>query len=373
MPRKRRGRGEGAVFFSESKSCWIARAVVGVQPSGKQRVKEVSAKTKGEVLVKKKKAEETASGGRLGDVAGLTLGQFLDHWLNNVSKPSVEPTTWPSYERCVRLHLKPRVGGIKLEQLRPLHIETLFAEMQKDGISGGNAKKVSEILSTALEHAVRVEMVRSNPAASVPKPRAEGEEIVPFTREEIMRIRSAAAGNRLEALFALAISTGAREGEILGLGWEHVDFEEATIHIQRALAVVPTGFLLKKPKSQRGNRVIELPPFAVELLAGHRKKMVAEGNGQAAVIFCTKTGNFIGKSNLIRQVYAPLLEKADVDYRKFHTFRHTHVSELLHRGESVMDVARRIGDRPEVILKTYAKFLPGNGGRIASRLEKMYG
>jgi len=148
---------------------------------------------------------------------------------------------------------------------------------------------------------------------------------------------------------------------------------EGAIHIQRTLAVTKAGFHLKSPKSERGNRVVELPRFALDILAEHRRAMLAEGNAAADTVFCTKTGNFIGKSNFIREVYAPLLEKAEVPYRKFHTFRHTHVSELLHRGESVVDVARRIGDRPDVILKTYAKFIPGNGTRIANRLEEMYG
>lgn len=372
MPRSRRGRNEGAVFYSESKSCWIARAIVGVKPDGKPKYKEVSAQTKGAVLGKMRKAEEDAGAGRL-DVDGMTFGTFIDHWLNNVSKPSVEATTWASYERCVRLHLKPRLGGVRLAQFRPIHVEKFFADMQTDGVSGGNAKKVSEVLGTALEHAVRVDVLRSNPAASVPKPKAANLEIRPFTMDEVTAIRLEAIGHRLEALFALAIGTGAREGEILALGWEHVDFEAHTIHIQRTLATVENRFVFKKPKSVRANRVVELPPFALELLLEHRKQMVSEGIGRAPVCFCTKTGNPIARTNFVRKVHMPLLAAAGVTYQKFHTFRHTHVSELLHRGESVVDVARRIGDRPEVVLKTYAKFIPGNGERIARRLEEMYG
>lgn len=372
MPRSRRARNEGTAFYSESKACWIGRVVVGLQPNGKPKYREVGGQTQAEVLRKMKKVEADAGAGRL-DVDGMTFAKFIDHWLNNVSKPSVEATTWDSYERCVRLHLVPRLGGIKLAELRPLHVEKFFADMQKDGVSGGNAKKISEVLGTALEHAVRVDVMRSNPAASVPKPKTAAIEILPFTVDEIAAIRKQATGHRLEALFALAIGTGAREGELLALGWEHVNFEAGTIHVQRTLATVENAFVLKKPKSTRANRVIELPSFAVELLAAHRKAMVAQGNGRAATIFCTRKGNPIARTNFVRKVHMPLLEAAGVPYRKFHTFRHTHVSELLHRGESVVDVARRIGDRPEVILKTYAKFIPGNGARIASRLQEMYG
>jgi integrase len=374
MARKRRGRGEGAVFFSQSKNSWVARAIIGLRPDGKPLLKEVTAQTKGEVLAKMRKAEEDARAGRVGDTVKMTVGQYLAHWLENTAKPSVEPGTWTSYERCVRLHLTPRVGGISLLQLRPLHVEALFAQMQRDGVSGGNTKKVSEVLSTALEHAVRVEMLPSNPAAPVAKPKTDGEEIVPFTQEEIDRICLAAAEHRLEALFVLAICTGAREGELLGLGWDHVNLDERTIFIQRTLDHSANGFRLKeKPKSERGRRVVDLPSFAVQALAEHRKRMLKEGLLSAPVLFCTKTGHFISKSSFIKQVHRPMLVRASVPYRKFHTFRHTHVSRLLAAGESLVDVAQRVGDRPEVILKTYAHWIPGAGKRIAGRLEEMYG
>lgn len=189
---------------------------------------------------------------------------------------------------------------------------------------------------------------------------------------ELKRLMKAAEGSRLGALFALAIDTGMREGELLGLGWGHVDLTAATVRVERSLAPVKGGFILKEPKSRRGRRVLDLPRFAVEALREHCVRMLAEGN-VAATVFCTKTGHFISKSSFIRQIYLPLLKRAGVPRRKFHTIRHTHVSELLSRGESVLDVARRVGDRPEVILKTYAHFLPGAGGKIAQRLDEMHG
>jgi integrase len=371
--RQRRARGDGAVFFSESKGCWVGRAIVGVKPDGKPKYKEVSAKTQGECLAKKRKAEEDAKAGLLSDAKPLTVGQYLDHWLDNVARPSVRETTWSSYERCVRLHLKPRLGGVKLSRLRPVHVEQFFADLMRDGCSAGNAKKVSEVFSSAMEHAVRTEIIPVSPAAPVAKPKRLETEIVPFTPEEVRKIQEAAAGHRLAALFALAIGTGAREGELLGLGREHIDLAAGTIAIRRSLAVVKGGFLLKDPKSKRGVRVVELPRFCVEALREHLKRLLAEGHVSAKAVFCTRTGNFITKSAFIRELYKPLLRRAGVPYRKFHTFRHTHVSQLLAQGESVVDVSRRVGDRPDVILKTYAHFLPGKAEQLTSRLDALYG
>jgi len=361
------------VFFSQSKNCWVGRAIIGVKPSGAPKYKEVSAKTQGECLTKKRRAEEDAKAGRLSDAKPMTVGEYLDHWCDNVAKPSVHESTWNSYERCVRLHLKTRLGGVKLGQLRPVHVEQFFADLMKDGCSAGNAKKVSEVFSSALEHAVRVGLIPVSPAAPVAKPKPAETEIVPFTPEEIRKVQEAAAGHRLAALFALAIGTGAREGELLGLGREHIDLEAKTITIRRSLAPVKGGFVLKEPKSKRGVRVIELPRFCVDALREHLKRLLAEGQVSARTIFCTRTGHFISHSSFARQVHTPLLKRAGVPYRKFHTFRHTHVSQLLAQGESVVDVARRVGDRPEVILKTYAHFIPGNAERLTSRLDFLYG
>src|SRR5262249_26086773 len=154
-----------------------------------------------EALRKKRLAEDAARAGALsGDNGNLTVGDYLEHWLQNTSKPSVEITTWTSYERCVRLHLKPRIGGVKLRDLRPTNVEKLFADMRRDEVSGGNAKKVSEVLSSALEHAARIGLIPFNPAAPIPKPKTDGELIVPFDKSEVKRILMASADHKLEAL-----------------------------------------------------------------------------------------------------------------------------------------------------------------------------
>jgi integrase len=292
MARKRRRvRGEGAVFYSESKACWVGRAIVGAKPDGRPKYREVTARTQGEVREKMKQATADGEAGRLPDDGRpLTTGQYLDHWCQNVAKTSVHETTWASYERCVRMHLKPRIGGIRLAHLRPVHVEELFAGMRRDGVSNGNAKKVSEVLSTALEHALRTGVVRANPAAPVAKPRPDEKPVVPFTPDEILRIRLGAMGHRLEALFILAITTGAREGELLALGREHIDLTAGTVHFQRSLAVVKGGFLVKEPKSKHGRRVVELPAFAVDALREHVKRLLAEGNAAAPVLLPTDKG-----------------------------------------------------------------------------------
>jgi integrase len=161
------------------------------------------------------------------------------------------------------------------------------------------------------------------------------------------RFLAAASGHRLYALFALAAGSGMRQGEILGLQWEDLDLERGAVTVRRSLAQVNGKFIPKELKSKAGRRTIKLPPFAVDALREHRRKMLYEGNIKAPV-FCTRTGDYIGKSNLIRQTFKPLLKKANATAAeeaaangaepdllpgiRFHDLRHTPLPCFWRRG-----------------------------------------
>jgi integrase len=374
--KKRKGRsarGKGAAFYAASKGCWVARAIIGTRPDGRPHYKEIRARTQADALARKERAEADARAGR-GSVVqqAQTFGEFLSDWVHHVSKPTVRETTWESYERCVRLHIQPLLGGGKVADLTPTAIEKFFRDLSARGCSPGNAKKVAQVLGTALSYAQSRGLIPVSPMSVVAHPKPEVEEIIPFTPEEVKGILKAIEGHRLHSLFVLAACTGMRLGELLGLSWPHVDLVAGTIRVERSLAVVRGGWKLKEPKSKRGRRVIDIPPFAVAALTARLAGQQRERTAEAPVIFCTRNGQFISRSSFLRQTYARTIRKAGVPYRKFHTFRHTHASELLSRGVPVVDVARRLGDRPEVILQTYAHYIPGNTSGIASRLEEMY-
>jgi integrase len=373
MKKRRRGRWEGALFFNEAKQLWVGRVVIGRKADGGPRYKELSGQTKGIVLARMRAVENDIATGRPVGDKPVTLSEWLDHWLAHSAKPSVAPATYRSYERCVRLHLKPHLGGYRLNELRPAHVERFFSERIAAGVSAGNVKKVSEVLSTSLLHATRLGMISTNPAGPVPKPRSRAEGVLVFTDAEVQAILDAAAPRRLGPMIALAFGTGAREGELLALGWQHIDLDGETVHFARSLDhdKGQGGFYFKEPKSERGTRRVELPRFAVAALARHREAMLREGN-IAATVFCTKGGQPIGKSNYVRQIWKPLLASAGVPYRKFHAARHTHASRLLMDGTPVPEVARRLGDRQETVVKVYSHYIPGGGADVARKLDGFY-
>jgi integrase len=150
--------------------------------------------------------------------------------------------------------------------------------------------------------------------------------------------------------------------------------------VQRSLAQVGGRFVVKEPKSKRSRRTVQLPKFALDALHEHRKKMLAEGNA-AAPVFCTRTGNYVGKSNFIRQSFKPVLRRASQQAGgaalpdiRFHDLRHTHATGLLARGHSLKAVSQRLGHASvELTLRVYAHVLPTDDGVLAEGLERMYG
>lgn len=188
-----------------------------------------------------------------------------------------------------------------------------------------------------------------------------------------------------------------RQGELLALRWSDIDFDKGTVTVQRSLGIVKNEFVVKEPKSRRSRRTIKLPRFAIDALHEHRKAMVAEGNFGAEAVFCTRTGNFIAKTNLIRKVFKPLIRKANkpasepaegqptgepvasqaasllTDIR-FHDLRHTHATSLLAHGHSIKAVSQRLGHASiEITLRVYAHVMPSDDAALADGLERMFG
>lgn len=363
--RERRARGEGAVFYSEAQGCWLWRAIVGHKPDGGVRYKQGRARTQAAALKKKQDAER---GQNQPHEDKETVGEHLDHWLNDVAKPNTRANTWSRYEQVVRLHLKPRIGGTPLRKLTVAAVTRLWAEMARADVSAGNIKKCSEVLATALEVAVSEHKISVAPTANAAKPKVLRPEIEVFVDDEVRELLKASATDPLDALYKVAIGTGAREGEILAL--ELADFDQAAgaIRIVKMLDERSGGeFVLQPPKSKSGVRTIDLPAFAIEALRAHIK------GREAGPLFTTRTGNYISKSNFVRSYWKPLVAAAGVRYRKFHTLRHTHASRLLADGVDPAEVAKRLGDRIETVMRVYAHWVPSGRSGTAKRVDAIYG
>jgi integrase len=365
--RKRRGRGEGGIRYREDKQLYVGEVRLG---DGKRRT--VYGTTKTEVLEKLRSLQNQSLAGI--DGGNIRVADYLNRWLRDTVQGTVAATTADRYEQVVRLHLIPKLGAARLDKLTALHIESLYAGLARDGVSAGTRRKIAEVVVNALNHAVRLKLIPWSPAAGVRRPKMEQKEIRIMDGADVQKFLAAAAGNRLEAFFALAIYGGLREGELLGLHWPDLGFEARTVRVERSLAQVKGEFLIKEPKSKRSRRTVSLPTIAIDALHEHRKRMLAEGHDvKSGPLFVTGTGTFIGKSNLIREVFHPLLAKAGLFGFRIHDLRHTHASHLLARGVPLKDVSVRLGHSSEALtLKVYAHLLPSSGQELQSKLERLF-
>ena len=370
--RKQRGRGEGSIS-RRANGRWEAKITVGYGGTGKRIRRAVYGDTKQEVQDKLAELRGQARAGTLVDPSSLTLADYLTHWLANTVKPKTSVNTHARYESLVRLKISPHIGGLKVATLVPMHVYHLMGELERLGESLWTGKMSGTVLHNALKQAVRLKLLNHNPAADVPRAKPLEREMHIFSEEQVKVFIGAAKTKRIAALFILAVGSGLRQGELFALAWDDANFDRATVSVRRSLAEVKGQFTLKEPKSRRSRRTISLPPFVMDALRAHREAMFKDGNIKAPV-FCSKNGQYQRKSNMIRQVYKPLLKQAGLPAIRFHDLRHTHASLLLARGESIKAVSQRLGHGSiDITLKTYYHLLPDADASLSDRLQKMFG
>jgi integrase len=367
MARKRRGRGEGSVY-QEPDGRWTGVISFGYTPAGKRRRKKVHGATKQEVLDKLRKLP----GQSAGEPCRLTVGEFLTRWLENTAREKTGPTTYRRYKQVVENQITPYIGGLSLVKLSALDVEDFYGDLKRKDVPPASRRQAALVLTNACRHAVRLKLIPSAPTAGVTKPKLAEREMRVLTEDEVKVFLAAARRSRHYALFALAVATGLRRGELLALHWPDVDFDAGTVTVRRTLVMVGEEFILKEPKTKASRRTISVPAFALDALHEHRKKMVARGFADKAV-FCNCRGGFVRGYNLLRNSFQPILARAGLPKLRFHDLRHTHATALLSRGHPVKAVSQRLGHSDvAVTLRVYAHVLPGDDAKLAGALQTMY-
>ncbi len=329
--------------------------------------------TKEEVRKQLTELHTQALHGGVSQPTQLTVAQYLTRWLEDVAKPKIRVTTYRQYEGLVRLHMIPHIGGIRLAKLTPAHVQGLYASLLRDGMSPRQCQMVHSRLFSALKRAVRWKLIPSNPCADVDRPTAPTKRFVPLTPRQVLMLLDAAEGSRLRALYVLAVFSGLRQGELLGLHWEDIDLETGMLRVRRQLQEVAGEMELVEPKTAAGRRHVALPRVAIDALVEHRERMRAKGFDQTWV-FCDSRGGPIRKSNLRRKSFDPLLEKAGLPKVRFHDLRHTAATLLLVQDVHPKVVQERLGhSRIAITLDTYSHVLPTMQRDAADKLDALVG
>jgi integrase len=374
----KRGNGEGSIYRRRD-GRWVGQYLVHTAKGPKYRY--LYGKTRAVVAEKLTRAMADRDSGLIFDAGKVTVGDYLDRWLADTVKGTVRTSTYERNEEIVRLHIKPSLGRVGLKKLTPTHVRGLYSEKLDSGLAPATVRRIHSTLHKALSQAVSDGIVPRN-AAHVKAPRPAPEEIRPLSEDEARAILDAArqSGERFEALYVLAITTGLRRGEVLGLRWDDADLELGTLRVGRALVREGGRHTLGETKTRRGRRQINLTPRTVNSLKKHRKKQLEEKMKLAGLykdhglIFASGVGTPVNPENLVKRSFKPLLKKAGLPEIRFHDLRHTCATLLLSRGVHPKLVQELLGHATiAMTLDTYSHYLPSMGDQAAGAMGNAFG
>ncbi|WP_273000758.1 tyrosine-type recombinase/integrase [Hydrogenibacillus schlegelii] len=377
---KKRGHGEGTIYRRKD-GRWCAQVSVGVDPTtGRIKRRTVYGRTRQEVAETLVRLIADAQDGLLVDPSRETLAAYLKRWMETVQKQRVRPQTYEDYVKIIRRHIAPTLGNIRIDKLQPAHIQTLYAQKLDEGLSPNTVRIIHAILRRALAQAVKWGQIPRNPADAVERPRIARRETPALTPEQVRAFLAAAREDRLYALYVLAITTGMRQGELLGLRWEDVDLEEGRLYVRRQMIWRRnTEPHLSEPKTAKGRRPVELPPMAADALRQHRKQQVEERllagpawQDRWGLVFTTSIGTPINPSNLRSRSFRKVLQRAGLPPIRFHDLRHTHATMLLAAGVHPKLVQERLGHSTVAItLDVYSHATPAMHRQVADTVEQL--
>jgi integrase len=330
----RRGNGEGSIYKRQD-GRWAA--TITLARDGRRRT--YYGKTRAAVSAKLKPAAGDLERGILPTGPRQTLGAFLQQWLEDSVHGRVRATTEAHYELVVR-HVTADLGKIALDRLTPADVEH-YLHQKSEHLSSQTVNHHRAVLRAALNRAVRWGLVHRNAAALASAPRVESKPSRFLTPVEAGAVLAAFEGDRLEALYRVALALGLRQGEALGLQWDDVDFEHRQLHVRRQLQRLHGVSSLVPVKTDQSRRTLTMPLVVVAALQDHRRRQLDEGIVQG-LVFCRRDGRPLVNSN-VTHAFQERLRRAGLPRLRFHDLRHSCASLLAAQGVPMRVVMEVLG------------------------------
>jgi integrase len=367
---RRRANGEGTIYRRKG-GRWCAQ----VSLQGKRVT--FYAKTQRECRDWIKSTVATIDRGGSYESMRMTVEKYLGRWLM-AAKTSIRVKTYRQYAQVVHQHIVPALGSIKLRDLRPEQIQSLYAGKLDEGASPSTVRVIHSVFHCALNRAVKWGLLGRNPASHVDKPKVSRKEMKTLTAEHVVRLLNFAQGSRYEALYHLAVTTGLRQGELLGLRWSDLDWGTGHLKVQRQLQRIPgEGLVTNEPKSASGRRLVVLGPATLNKLRDHKRCQWGErmraGNRweENDLIFPSTIGTPMGPRNMVRE-FKELLRMAGLPEVRFHDLRHTAATLMLQEGIHPKVVQERLGhSQISITMDTYSHVFPAMQEEAAIKLDEL--
>ena len=378
MPaKKRRDAGDGTIRH-RADGRWEGRYTVGYHPeTGKQIMHSVYAKTKREVREKLNKTLTDIQEGTYIEPTSITVGEWLDTWLKEY-KINLRPETKASYEMHIRIHLKPDLGKIRLNKLTTHQIQHLYNKLINErGLSPKTVKNVHGALHAALEQAKINGYLRVNPSEGTTLPKIEKEELQVMDSQDVGAFLRAIKGDEYELPLFVALFTGLRQGELLGLTWDCVDFEKGTLLInkQHNRAKGEKEFHFSPLKNSRPRSLTAASAVMDALREQQRKQaqwaaeLGSAWDNSKNLVFTTQTGRYVNNKTLWMN-FKRIVTELGMPELRFHDLRHTFSINSLQAGDDIKTVQENLGHATaSFTLATYAHATLGMKRESAKRMD----
>jgi integrase len=360
----RRSNGEGSIAKRKD-GRWQAAYTV----DGKRHY--MYGKTRKEVATKLKEALAGSDGAYY---PNIEVEDYLNRCLEDSVKGSVRAKTYERYESVCRVHINPYVGDKKLTDLKEMDVQSLYRERLGSGCSPRTVQYVHVTLHKALKQAVRWRLVPRNVAEAAVPPRVQKKEIAVLSPAQAKVFLRSVEGHRLEAMFALAITTGMRQGELTGLKWEDIDESDGTLFVLSTLSRTKEGIVFNQPKTVKGRRSVALTHLAIRTLEKHRIRQQAEKGPwkeDHGLVFPNIHGEPRSQREPMIKALKKALEKAGLPRIRFHDLRHSAATLMLSKGVHPKIVSEMLGHGDVAFtLTVYSHVLKGMQKGAAQAIDE---
>src|SRR3990172_6582554 len=309
-----------------------------------------------------------------------TVGAFLGRWLGTYAAANVSARTERDYRGIVTRYLLPQIGTIPLPALRPDQVQGLYAALMTRGLSGRTVLHTHRVLSEALSHAVKWQLIARNVCTAVDPPRAERKEMTTLDAAGVSHFFATAESSRYHDVLFVALYTGLRRSEFLGLKWSEIDLERGRISVVAGLhRLAGRGMVLLPTKTARSRRQISITGEVIDVLRLVRRRQIeqrlASGSAwhQSGFVFTDTSGNPIDPDRVTKE-FVRLARLAGLEPVRLHDLRHTHASLMLQAGVHPKVVSERLGHASVAItMDVYSHVLPGIQEEAAERFARLLG
>jgi integrase len=362
-------------IYKRADGRWTAQVALPGDSRIKRRRKYLYGKSREDVRRKQVEAQKALQD--VGHIAPerLTVSAYMRSWLEH-RKHELSWQTWRRYEQLFRAHIEPTLGSVRINRLRPDQLRDLYSSKLSEGLAAETVRHIHKVIRAALNQAEREDLVVKNVCRQVKPPRKQRYEINPLSPDETRTLRETMRGHPDEALYVLALSTGMRQGEILGLRWRDCNLDNGYISVNRSLVFVVNDWYLQEPKTASSRRRIQLANEAVDAFGPHlrsqleKRMALGEAWQDNDLVFPTDIGTPRRGANLVYRSFRPLLERAGIRRIRFHDLRHTAATLLLGEGVHPKVVSEMLGHSSvQLTLDTYSHVTPTMQQEAATKMN----